>query len=83
MNKYKDNFSTSARFAATSNNRNKRCPGIVEHLDLQDIASFLRSTSGRFARKERHTANAFPNPQGNLFRSRKITFSHQNAELFR
>lgn len=24
MNKYKDNFSTSARFAATSNNRNKR-----------------------------------------------------------
>ena len=27
----------------------QRCPGIVEHLDLQDIASFLRSTSGRFA----------------------------------
>ena len=24
MTKYKDNFSTSARFAATSNNRNKR-----------------------------------------------------------
>ena len=27
----------------------ERCPGIVEHLDLKDIASFLRSTSGRFA----------------------------------
>ena len=27
----------------------QRCPGIVEHLDLKDIASFLRSTSGRFA----------------------------------
>ena len=25
------------------------CPGIVGLLDLQDIASFLRSTSGRFA----------------------------------
>ena len=27
----------------------QRCPGIVGLLDLQDIASFLRSTSGRFA----------------------------------
>jgi len=27
----------------------QRCPGIVDLLDLQDIASFLRSTSGRFA----------------------------------
>jgi hypothetical protein len=37
----------------------QRCPGIVEHLDLQDIASFLRSTSGRFARKERHAQDHF------------------------
>ncbi len=29
----------------------QRCPGIVKHLDLQDIASFLRSTSGRFAQQ--------------------------------
>ena len=29
----------------------QRCPGIVELLDLQDIASFLRSTSGRFAQQ--------------------------------
>ena len=35
----------------------QRCPGIVEHLDLQDIASFLRSTFGRFACKERHSPN--------------------------
>ena len=27
----------------------QRCPGIVGLLDLQDIASVLRSTSGRFA----------------------------------
>ena len=26
-------------------------------IDLQDIASFLRSTSGRFACKERHSPN--------------------------
>ena len=25
----------------------QRCPSIIDHLDLQDIASFLRSTSGR------------------------------------
>ena len=35
----------------------QRCPGIVEHLDLLDIASFLRSTFGRFACKERHSPN--------------------------
>ena len=40
----------------------QRCPGIVEHLDLQDIASFLRSTSGRFACKERPSQHHQQNP---------------------
>ena len=33
----------------------QRCPGIVEHLDLQDIALLLRSTFGRFAMQRTST----------------------------
>ena len=55
-----------------------RCPGIVEHLLLNAIASFLRSTSGRFACKERHAADALPNPQGLASsRRRKNAFGAQ------
>ena len=44
---------------------------IVEHLDLQDIASFLRSTSGRFALQK----NVHPNTISKI--RRDITFEGQ------
>jgi len=54
----------------------QRCPGIVEHLDLQDIASFLRPVGSK--RQSRaplhHPADAFQNSQKHLFRSTKIAF---------
>ncbi|MBP5770661.1 MAG: hypothetical protein J6W75_04790, partial [Bacteroidaceae bacterium] len=41
------------RYTARSRYRRliDRCPQVVQMLSLKDIASFLRSTSGRFARR--------------------------------
>ncbi|MBE6249141.1 MAG: hypothetical protein E7106_07815 [Prevotella sp.] len=54
----------------------QRCPGIVEHLALQDLASFLRPVGSK--RQSRaplhHPADAFQNSQKHLFRSTKIAF---------
>ena len=56
----------------------RRCPGIVDLLDLQDIASFLRSTSGRFALQR----TSIPTPSArfaatSLFKSKKKLYSGQ------
>ena len=48
----------------------QRCPGIVEHLALQDLASFLCITP----------ADAFQNSQKHLFRSTKIAFLQKFTE---
>ncbi len=60
----------------------QRCPGIVEHLALQDLASFLRPFGSK--RQSRaplhHAADAFQNSQRNLFRSTKIVFLQKFTE---
>ena len=60
----------------------QRCPGTVEHLALQDLASFLRPFGSK--RQSRaplhHAADALPNPQKHLFRSTKIVFLQKFTE---
>ena len=60
----------------------QRCPGIVEHLALQDLASFLRPVCSK--RQSRaplhHPADAFQNSQKHLFRSTKIAFLQKFTE---
>ena len=48
----------------------QRCPGIVEHLDLQDIASFLRPVGSKRQSRapERHSQDHQHDPKGYHFR---------------
>ena len=43
-----------------------RCPQVVQMLSLKDIASFLRSAKGRFARQRTSPRKCFPNSAGRL-----------------
>ena len=58
-------------------NQMQRCPGIVDLLDLQDIASFLRSTSGRFGLQR----TSIPTPSARFAATSRLTAG--NVTLWR